>query len=56
VMRNYEGRLFRYPQVAEPAESGPAGGNGAGADGADGADGASRSHTLRVPEPAALLD
>ncbi|HEX2324186.1 MAG TPA: KamA family radical SAM protein, partial [Chloroflexota bacterium] len=44
VMRNYEGQLFRYPQVAEPAA------------GAAGVDVATRSHTLRLPEPAALLD
>jgi lysine 2,3-aminomutase len=54
VMRNYQGRVYRYPQVPEPyAASSPS----ASANGAVGAQpAAQRHHTLRVPEPAALLD
>jgi lysine 2,3-aminomutase len=51
VMRNYEGKTFRYPQVAEPMViSSPSSRQNGHAP----ADPATR--TLRVPEPAALLD
>ena len=70
VMRNYQGKTFRYPQVPEPFVANgtlPDGGLahvavGAGPDGApDGAptssrNGTPRESTVRVPEPAAFLE